>query len=192
MASKICDIRKYSLSTNDLLLFDANIWIYLWEPPHSPDVILSSAIGEYLKIYTEMVNQGIKILTSWLVLSEFVNSLARKSFHSHLKLYPGSFKDKEFKLYRDSKDFLQMRKTIASYVRKMLDKSRMISHNSDSLCYDNILHWYENKADFNDAIYAEDSIVTHYKIVTHDEDFKRAWGVSEPTILTANPQMFKV
>ena len=189
MAGKICDIRKYSLSAEDRIFFDANIWIYLWSPPHSPDADLSNAIGEYSRVYTEIVNQGIKILTSWLVLSEFVNTLARKSFQSHLKLYPGSFKVNEFKRYRDSKDFLPDCKAIASFVKKILNKSNFISHSSDSMCYDNILQWYENQADFNDAVYVEDSIVTHYKIVTHDEDFKRAWSVAGPTILTANQKM---
>jgi len=42
---------------------------------------------------------------------------------------------------------------------------------------------------FNDAIYVDDSIVSRYKIVTHDIDFKRAWGSVEPIILTANQKM---
>ena len=191
MGSEIYDIRKHSISANDLLLFDANIWIYLWSPPNSPDTVLSNAIGEYSRIYTEMAKQGIKILTSWLVLSEFVNSLARKSFYSHLNLYPGSFKNNEFKRYRSSRDFLPARKAIASFAKKIFDKSQFISHNSAALCYDNILKYYESEADFNDAIYVEDSVTAHYKIVTHDEDFKRIWGTTKPTILTANPQMLK-
>jgi predicted nucleic acid-binding protein len=189
MASKICDISGYSLSSNDLLLFDANIWVYIWSPPHSPSDALSSAIGEYLRIYTEMVNQGIKILTSWLVLSEFANSLTRKSFQKHLELNPKSFKNNESKLYRDSKHFLPERKAIASYMKKILAKSKIISHNPDSMCYNNILKWYESKTDFNDAIYVEDSIASSYKIITHDEDFKRVWGEVEPIILTANQRM---
>ena len=191
MTSNICDISKHSISANDLLLFDANIWIYLWSPPHSPNAALSNAIGEYSRIYTEMVNQGVKILTSWLVLSEFVNALARKSFQKHLELHPSSYRSSEYKRYRNSNDFTTERQAISGYIKKILKKSRVIPHSSNNLSHDNILDWYENNADFNDAVYVEDSIVTCYKIVTHDMDFKRAWGTAKPTILTANQRILK-
>ena len=191
MTGKICDIRKYSIITGDRLFFDANIWIYLWSPPNSPDASLSSAIMEYSRIYSEMISQNIKILTSWLVLSEFVNFLSRKSFQSYLKLNQGAFKDSEFKSYRDSIYFLTERKDITTYVKKILEKSQIIPHDSSNLRCDNVLNWFENNIDLNDAIYVEDSIITHYKIVTHDKDFKKFRGVANPDILTANPKLFK-
>ncbi|MCL1876266.1 MAG: hypothetical protein FWF87_08430 [Synergistaceae bacterium] len=190
MSSKIYDVGKYSVKADDRLFFDANIWKYLWSPPHEPSHALKSAIEVYSALYSEMVKQGIKILTSWLVLSEFVNILSRNSYETHNKLHPGA--NTKFKDYRDSKYFIPEREVITSYVKKILGKSMMISHKFDSVCCDNILRLYESSADFNDAVYAEDSIVTHYKIVTHDKDFKRFSGAAELTILTANAKMLSI
>lgn len=179
MSRQVYRIESYTFSNADALLFDANIWLYIYGPQ-------GDLHPGFKTIYTLALRQirgaKIPIYIDVLVLSEFINAYAR-FFYNKL---PQATKPAEFKIFRSSAEFKPIAQRIAKFSRRILAKCDRIESNFESVDMGALLGDYAaGDADFNDRMLAQLCRARNLKLVTHDADFK----ASDVTILTANPKL---
>jgi predicted nucleic acid-binding protein len=179
MSKLVYPIENYHFHSDDGVLFDANIWMYIYGPP-------SHISSQYRYAYTSALRRirgaGCRIILDELVLSEFINAYAR-FFYNKL---PSDFKPGDFKLFRNSSHFKPVAEQIARRARKILEKSEPAKSRFESAEIISILTEYASgEADFNDQVLAELCRANGLKLVTHDADFSG----TNLTILTANPRL---
>jgi len=181
MSKQVYRINKYRFSSTDALLFDANIWLFIYGPQNnlSPRfrAIYSSALGR-------ICSAKGQIFIDVLVLSEFINTYARFAYNK----LPLATKPSDYKTFRNSTAFKPVGQRIARESRKILVKCQRIESSFESVNLESLLSDYAaGCADFNDQILAELCRKNNLKLVTHDADFSD----SDLTILTANTKLLK-
>jgi predicted nucleic acid-binding protein len=179
MTKQVYSIESYQFNSRDGVLFDANIWMYIYGPP-------SHISSQYRYAYTSALRRirgaGCPIVLDALVLSEFINAYAR-FFYNKL---PTGNKPTDYKLFRNSSHFKPVAEQIARRARKILEKSEPTRSRFNAAEIVSILTEYAGgEADFNDQVLAELCRADNLKLVTHDADFSG----SNLTILTANPKL---
>ncbi len=179
MNTKVYSIQSYKFTSNDAVLFDANVWMYIYGPA-------SHISSQYRYAYTLALRRirgaQIPILLDTLVLSEFINAYARFFYHK----LPAENKPADFKIFRNSLNFKPVAEQIARRAKKILNKTESTKNRFKSVQIGAILSEYaEGEADFNDQVLAEICRANNIKLVTHDADFS---GYNL-TILTANPKL---
>lgn len=177
--SLVHPINDYKFSHIDAVLFDANIWLYIYGPQgeRSPKIrdIYTLALRRIRSV------KG-RILLDGFVLSEFINAYAR-FFYNEL---PTATKPSEFKIYRKSSEFRPVAQKIARQSQKILEKCERIESGFELVDLGVILrHYSAGEADFNDQMLAELCRTKELKLVTHDVDFKGEGLI----ILTGNPNL---
>lgn len=179
MSNQIFTLDGYRFSENEALLFDANIWLYIYGPRRN--------ISEGLKnTYTLALrrSRGAKsqIFLDLLVLSEFINAYSRL-FYNNL---PQATKPADFKTFRNSDNFRPVAERIGEYSRRILAKTQRTNIAFESMEMESVIDSYvAANVDFNDLILAELCKANDLKLVTHDADFKG----DDLTILTVNPKL---
>jgi predicted nucleic acid-binding protein len=172
-------IDGYQFSAADRLLFDANVWLFLYGPGYRPS---DRRAGLYSAAYKRILEVQCRIFIDALVLSEFVNVLARLAFHS---LPPGK-KPENYKTFRRSPAFKPVAKSIADACRRILAACLRIESGFSLIDVDALLGRYEvGKADFNDQILAQLCQRQGLTLVTDDGDFRE----SALKIVTANRRL---
>ena len=179
MSNQVHRIESYTFSSTDFLLFDTNVWLYIYGPQ-------GKQFPRYRNVYTyafrRIRSAKSRILLDILVLSEFINAYAR-FFYNNL---PSRSKQVEFKTFRNSADFKPVAQEITKKARKILEKCERTESGFESVNLGGILNAYAaGEADFNDQMLAELCRAKSLKLVTHDSDFSS----SNLTILTANAKL---
>ena len=174
-------IDRYTFTPQDHLFFDTNVWVFLfgshYRPPNSQEALYSIA-------FKKIRESGCRIVIDAIVLSEFVNRLARLAYH-HL---PSSKRPREFKDYRKSTAFRPVAKAIADACRRILAVSTPVESEFASLDLSAIFAQFESgRCDFNDHLLAALCGHRGFILVTHDSDFR---GKNIP-ILTANSRLLR-
>ncbi|THJ19025.1 MAG: PIN domain-containing protein [Nitrospira sp. CG24B] len=179
MPGKIHRISTYHFRNTDHLLFDTNIWLFLYGSQHGPS---DPRVRVYSAALKSVLAAQSRILIDVLILSELMNAMARFAFNR----LPNQPQPRDFKAYRKSTAFKPIAKSITDVCRRIL--SQAIRTNSDfpSLHIETVLSDYEvGKADFNDQMLAELCKSNGLILVTDDGDFK---GM-DLTILTENKRL---
>lgn len=179
MSNTVYYINNYQFSQMDALLFDANIWLYIYGPQgrRHPQI---KAI--YTLALRRIRSVKARILIDGLVLSEFINAYSR-FFYNDLA---AAKKPQEFKIYRNSEEFKTVAEQISIKSRRILEKTERTDSGFESVDLLRILRDYgAGSVDFNDRLLAELCKAKNFKFVTHDADFKD----SNLTILTANSRL---
>lgn len=168
---------QYSFSASDRLFFDTNVWLHLYGPlSFSPDPRAKA----YSAAFKVILQKKCKIFLDVLVLSEFVNVIAR---HRYNAKYPNSSGRPSFKAYRNSAAFNVVAKEITQACRRMSSESQYVDTNLSSFDVENLYCQFERGGeDFNDLALSELCRRQNLKFVTDDGDFK-GHGL---TILTEN------
>lgn len=167
-------ITNYEFSRDDQLFFDTNIWFYLVGSSEKPDKNASI----YFAALERIQQSGCQIYIDVIVLSEFINRYAK-----YLALKQFNIDSAQYDKFRESKNFKNITKMVYDASEKILSLAKRISSNFESIELNAILSLYsDNKVDFNDQILEFICINNQLKLVTHDQDFKRA----KCDILTAN------
>lgn len=176
-------IDHYHFKKSDKLLLDANVWLLLYSPQYRPD---DYRVRTYSSAFKHMVEVRSRICIDAIVLSEFVNALARFAFHN----LPPQDKEKlaDFKSFRRSSRFRPVAKTIAAACRKVLGLCTRIKSHFVSLDIDALLGQYESGAsDLNDLFLTNLCKSRNLTLVTDDGDFRRS-GLK---VLTANNRLLR-
>jgi predicted nucleic acid-binding protein len=179
MPGTIRRLSTYRFRETDRLLFDANIWLFLYSPQYGPN-------DSRVRIYSAAVKNALAgrshVFIDALVLSEFINTWARFTYNK----LPASVKPKDFKTYRNSSVFKPIAKAVSDACRRILGYATRLESEFSSLDIDVALSGYAaGKADFNDYVLAGLCNQKGLTLVTHDADLKA------PTlnILTENTRL---
>ena len=179
MPSNIRPIDSYTFTKDDTLLFDTNIWMYIYGPQIPRDPLANVYSDAFKRI---LLSQS-KIFVDVLVLSEFINTYSRYEFN---RAFPPDKRKINFKAYKKTAAYQAVAKAIADESRRILKNCIRTESHFESVDIDKLLDDFEsNCPDFNDQIFAELCKAKNLKLITHDGDF----AGSGLTILTANPEL---
>lgn len=182
MSQQVYRIDKYQFNSNDLLLFDANIWLYIY----GPEANFSWRLRDiYSLAFRQIRSLKAQIFIDVLVLSEFVNTYSRLMYN-RLTL---TTKPPDFKTFRNSDDFQPIAREISKYSRRIVSKCQRIESGFESVNLGSLLTEYAaSKLDFNDQILAGLCRDRGFKLITHDGDFQ----AENLTIITANSKLLNL
>jgi predicted nucleic acid-binding protein len=166
MPGRIRRLSSYRFRETDRLLFDANVWLFLYSPQYGPN---DSRVRIYSAALKSVLAAHSPIFIDALVLSEFINTWARFTYNT----LPALAKPKDFKTYRNGSAFRPAAKAISDACRRILRHATRIESEFSSLDIDAVLSGYEaGKLDFNDRVLAELCNKKGLALVTHDADLK--------------------
>ncbi len=166
MPGTVRRLSTYHFHETDRLLFDANVWLFLYSPQYAPS---DSRVRVYSAALKKALAAHCQIFIDALVLSEFINAWARFMYNK----LPASIKPKDFKTYRNSPAFRPVAKDIADACRRILRFATRVESEFASLNINDVLSGYEaGRADFNDHVLAELCHKKQLILVTNDADLK--------------------
>ena len=182
VTTNIMHINDYVPNSEDMLFFDANVWLTIYGP--APNHWSKKPCTS---LYHSLIKNQIPIYTNTIIISEVINSWARLEFNQQ-RLELG-FEPQEFKKYRESELFEDVAEEISIVVEAILRWSNGSDSNLESMSMDDIVSKYRTGAyDFNDLIFSDICKTNGFIFVTNDHDF---CGLCE-TVLTANKKMLSV
>lgn len=182
MKNKAHDVRQWSFLPSDRILPDANFWINVFGPAASAGPRKNRAV-HYSNAFRAMLTNRTRLYVDVLILSEFVNVLARQEFNTRFSTKYGV---RGFKAYRDSADFVPTAKMIAREARKILARSTRLDHSLAEWDFIGLLGDFESGSeDFNDQLIVEMARKHSLCLLTDDGDMTDG-GV---TVLTANQRL---
>ena len=178
MVSKVQWYDRFTTGEGDKLFFDANVWIYIEFPgwPGDPKT------GAYSYVLKKALDSNLNIYTDSIVLSEFVNRIARLRY----KFKKPEGEPENFKQFRKTPDFVPIAEEIADAVRRIIEHCQRIDTPLRSVdIYALIADFESYQRDFNDLVIAETCRHYGFMLVTDDDDFKDV----ELDIITANEKL---
>ena len=179
MAKSAEEIDKYVFKASDELLFDANVWFFLYGP-HRPGDPKATIYSGALK---SILSAKSRVYIDVLIVSEFVNRYARLK-HNLLRHRPGVPSD--FKQFRSTSAFKAIAKDIAADTRNILTSCACVDSGFATLDIHSLMNEYGGgDSDFNDLVLADLCKSKGLKLVTDDGDIKG----KNITILTANKRL---
>lgn len=161
----IKDIKKL---TDRAFLFDTNVLIYLYYTA-TPNWETSS----YSKLFSKMVNEGVRMLVDVNVISEFINRVLRIE-------YKNSASTLSYKLYRNSsigEKVVAQTYNIVNVILKQFDVDGVVMSKTEVISLLTV-----DSLDYNDKLIEHLCLSKGYILVTNDLDFK----ASDIEILTAH------
>ncbi len=178
MKNKAFNLSKYTFSSSDKILFDANIWLYLFPPPGNPQYPFAAVYSAH---FSRMIRDGAQPVLDPIVLSEYLNRYCRIEWEGRYKRT-----HIKYKAFRDSPDFKSVGKSAASFARKISSLCARHANSSEKLDIEKALKGFETgESDFNDALIADVCKIHGFKLLTNDADF-RTGGIE---VLTTNPKL---
>jgi len=163
MRNRAYDLSNYAFTKEDVLLLDANVWLYLHPAPSGR---VSPAVAPYSVAFGSMLAARARIMMDAIILSEYLNRYCRIEWAAqYARRYP------KFKAFRNSTDFLNVGSTAATLARLMLKKCELQDHPFASADLKTILSNFENgTCDLNDGLIAHTCRKNGWKLVTNDSD----------------------
>lgn len=182
MRNKAHDLSAYAFSRDELILFDANVWLYLNPAPSGKRTpFIAHQSYQYGNGLKAMLSAGVQLVMDVMVLSEYLNAYCRIEWRAlYRSRYP------QFKAFRQSVDFPAVGRGAAVYARAMLRQVTRHDHPFATLNVPRVLADFETGSnDFNDGLLSEVCRRNDWKLVTNDGDF--TFGGIE--VLTANRKL---
>lgn len=179
---KIQNISHYAFTSSDNLMFDTNVWFFMYAP-QKPIPAVNKAINIYSDALKKMRTAGSHIFINPLIISEFVNIYAKRA---HELLSKNGKASNDFKAFRNSPKFKPIAQDIAFNVKSILKHCVVVESGFKPFDIKLLIDDYAlGVFDFNDQIIAAMCKEAGITLVTHDIDFKD-FGLS---ILTANEKL---
>jgi len=182
MSNVAHDLSGWAFQPDQRILPDANFWLN----------VLSPAVGfarprrsrDYSDAYRRLLAAQSELFVDVLIMSEFVNVLARQAFTDPMKRrYTGGGGQPNFKAFRNSADFTGPARTIAAQCKKILRQCKRLDHGFSEWNFERLMNDFENGGeDFNDLMIVEMARKHSLLLLTDDGDMTSG-GV---TVLTAN------
>ena len=182
MTTKVIDALRYGFSDTDRILIDANVWLYLFGP-RAPNSKLAQSYSAVLK---NLQKGKAEIYLDVLVLSEFVNRFARDQ-HKVVAI-PGAAISGDFKIFRDSPDFIPIAKAIQASVLTIGRFAKPVDHLLSEFDLPALLTDFAKGArDLNDQLLCETCKKNGMALLSNDADLSRG----EITVFTTNPNLLR-
>ena len=178
MRNKIHDLNRYNFAKDEIVLVDANIWLYLFPAPSESSL---SVTRQYSSAFKTILDTKVTIAINSLILSEYLNRYCRIEWVAlHKTTYP------KFKDFRKSTDYTSVGQQAASFATRIL---KFCSKKDDDFSTANIIQilcdFESGIVDFNDGLIADTCFRYGWKLITHDGDFTEG-GID---VLTTNQKL---
>lgn len=180
MKNKAYNLTGYTFVKDDVLLLDANIWLYLFPAPSNST---NSFIKNYSAAFKNIRIAKATIVINSLILSEYLNRYCRIEYEALHKVTYSNFKK-----FRQSSDYQLVGQQAATYAKAIL---KFCAREDDGFSVVNmgqIMNDFETGiVDFNDGLIADSCLRNGWKLVTHDGDFTDG-GIE---VLTTNSKLLR-
>lgn len=176
----VARIENYCFASNDRLLLDANVWLFLYCPHGNPNAHQPRVYSEAFK---SILSAGSKIYLCSIVLSEFIYRYCRLA---HELLLARNAAPEDFKRFRKSSKFKPVAKAVSDAVNRFSKHASRINEDFQSPDVMRALTEFESgRHDWNDLLIADLCVKNQLSLVTDDEDF----SARTIPILTANAML---
>lgn len=180
MKNKAYDLSSYSFSSNELVLVDTNVWLYLFPAPTDPSNRFST---QYSTAFSNLVSAQAQPVLDPIVLSEYLNRYIRIEWEGNYKTQYPKFKD-----FRKSSDFSTIASAAETFAKRILSFCQIHSIPANGLNLNQALADFSTgSVDFNDAILVCICKTLNLKLMTNDSDFQDG-GIE---VLTTNPKLLR-
>jgi len=112
MKNKAHDLSYYSFSSNEQILVDTNIWLYLFPAPTDPSNRFAT---QYSTAFSNLVSAQAQPVLDPMVLSEYLNRYIRIEWEGNYKIIYPKFKD-----FRNSAVFSAVASATETFAKKIL------------------------------------------------------------------------
>ncbi|OQX28998.1 MAG: twitching motility protein PilT [Spirochaeta sp. LUC14_002_19_P3] len=181
MKNKAYDLSSYSFSSNEQVLVDTNVWLYLFPAPTGS--LNSGFANQYATAFSKLVSAQAQPVLDPMVLSEYLNRYIRIEWEGNYKTTYPKFKD-----FRTSEDFKTVASAAKTFAQKILSFCQLHSIPANELDLNQALaHFSAGGVDFNDALLVDICKKKNLKLMTNDGDFQDG-GIK---VLTTNPGLLK-
>ena len=180
MNNKAYNLKNYSFSKGEQILLDTNIWLYLYPAPVNPCSLFA---GQYSAAFKKLIEAEAQPVIDPLVLGEYLNRYCRIIYNAKYKE-----KFKEYKTFRQSKNFAAIAEDATSFAREILAFCQRHSLPANELDLPLALtDFKQGKLDFTDSLLLDICKKKNLKLMTNDSDFRH----SDITVLTTNPRLLR-
>ncbi|MCO6428557.1 type II toxin-antitoxin system VapC family toxin [Nitrosomonas communis] len=180
MKNKAYDLSSYSFGSDEQILVDTNVWLYLFPAPTDPS---NRFANQYSTAFSNLVSAQAQPVLDPMVLSEYLNRYIRIEWKGNYKSrYP------EFKDFRNSSDFSAIASAAETFAKRILSFSQIHSIPANELDLNQALADFSTGGvDFNDALLVDICKQRNLKLMTNDGDFQDG-GIE---VLTTNPKLLR-
>jgi len=179
MKNKAFDLSAYSFSSEEQILVDTNIWLYLFPAGNPPQKFAQ----QYSTAFANLVSAQAQPVLDPMVLSEYLNRYIRIEWEGSYKSTYLRFKD-----FRNSPDFSAVASAAETFAKKILSFCQVHSIPASELDLSMALADFSSgNVDFNDAILVDICKKRNLKLMTNDGDFQNG-GIE---VLTTNPRLLR-
>ncbi len=169
--------QTYAFRSGELVLIDANVWLYLQPPAGQPTPAHASGYSAALK---NLLSAQARPVTEALVLSEYLNRYLRIEYAAWSRRYP------DFKVFRKSLDCRPIAQAAIANAKSILKFAAAEDTPLSQTDLPAILAETEaGSLDFNDAVLVESCRLRGWKMLTHDGDMT----IGGIEVLTANNKL---
>ena len=180
MKNKVYDLSSYSFSSDEQVLLDTNIWLYLYPAPMRPSYKFAA---QYSKAFKALVSAEAQLVLDPMVLSEYLYRYTRIEFNANYKSKYSNFKD-----FRNSSHFSKFASGVETFAKEILSVCQIHSIPANELDLDQALSAFSaGGEDFNDALLVDICKKRNLKLMTNDGDFQDG-GIE---VLTTNKKLIK-
>ncbi|MDD3686125.1 MAG: hypothetical protein PHE56_05100 [Bacteroidales bacterium] len=177
--SKVNNINTYNPVSDENLLFDNNVWLYLFHPMQNSNKLKQRQYSVFLK---KVQTVRATIWINALVVSEFCNAWLKIEF-KNWKKKPENIAKTDYKRdFVKSEQYYETVKEIKEILPQILKITTRGSDDFHKINIEHVLNLLES-SDFNDSYYLALSKMNNWTIVTDDADFFDNPAVN---IVTAN------
>lgn len=160
------DVKKYEVTNSDGLLFDTNVWMYIFGPMAS---IRSDRQTAYSKIFKDAISRKATIFISSQIVSEYINAILRIGFKNWMSI--NQLKNADFKHdYRQTSHYLETLEDARDQIEQILKYTEKSSDSFQNAPVLSIIDRMKSVCDYNDSFFLWFSKEPQYKIVTDDQD----------------------
>lgn len=180
MKNKAYDLSSYTFSSNEQVLVDTNVWLYLFPAPGNPP---HNFAQQYSTAFANLVSAQAQPVLDPMVLSEYLNRYIRLEWEGNYRTQYLKFKD-----FRNSPDFSAVALAAETFARRILSFCQIHSIPADELDLSLALAEFSaGGVDFNDALLVDICKNRNLKLMTNDGDFQDG-GIE---VLTTNRRLLR-
>ncbi len=188
MKNKAHDVAHYTFSAGELILPDANIWLYLYSPASIN--LAPWIVPAYTNAWDSLLESDAIPCIDPIVISEVINRLLDEEW---LRLDPPDPRTRT-RRYRKRKDFRRSAeypaasRIVESLAKQMMAEAKPLDHPFGTMDIDDMLTDFGlGSTDWNDQLIVESCSHHGCKLMTNDADHTEG-GID---VLTAHRQLLR-
>jgi predicted nucleic acid-binding protein len=189
MKNKAHDVSSYAFTGGEMVMLDANVWLYLYSPASialDPRIVIS-----YADAWDAIQESGAVACLDPLVLSEVINRLLDEEW---LRLDPPhpatrARRYRKRKDFRQSADYPAAASVVEGVAKQIVGDSRPLDHPFSSHDLGQMLTDFgSGSTDWNDQLIVETCRHHGCKLLTNDADYIEG-GIE---VLTTHPRLLRL